>query len=148
MIDTLIYRNYRNLLTKLIRKSKNHNFRSLFDKNKNDIKYTWKIVNDLLGKRSNRKKIKSLIVNGNEIALSKDIAREFNGYFASVAEELESQIPSSPHCPSSYFHPSKLNSFFLCPVTVEECKCIITKLKNTKYDLDNIPVSLLCIKIY
>ena len=55
LIDTVMYRNYRNLLTKLIRKSKNHYFRSLFDKNKNDIKYTWKIYNDLLGKRSNRK---------------------------------------------------------------------------------------------
>ena len=72
--------------------------------------------------------------------LSEDatIAECFNEYFVNVATNLEASLPSPPriHARSQF---SNISSFFLRPVSIEECSRVIN-LKLTKTDLNYIPV--------
>ena len=143
LIDDRTYKTYKNILTKVIRKSKNVYFRTIFEKNKKNIKENWKIVNKILGKHSDRKKVRNLIVNEIKITDNKQIAEQFVNYFSTVATKLEQQIPPPDLSYSTFFNPSQVNSFFIKPVTVNECIRIIGNLKNSKYDVNTVPVYLL-----
>ena len=143
LIDDRTYRTYKNILTKVMRKSKNVYFRTIFERNKKNIKENWKIVNKILGKHSDRKKVRNLIVNEIEITDGKLIAEEFVNYFSTVATKLDQQTPPPDLSYTTFFNPSQPNSFFIKPVTVDECVRIISNLKNSKNDVNTVPVYLL-----
>ena len=54
-IDRNIYTQFRNLLTKQIRDAKGTYFNNQFDKCKNDIRKTWKIINSNTRKKKQKK---------------------------------------------------------------------------------------------
>ena len=143
LLSDIFYRKYRNLLGKLINKSKNDYYKSIFNKFQNNVKKSWNTVNNLIGKTSNKNSIKRLVVNGNIIDNNIDISSKFNDFFSSVANDLESKIPISLNQPSYFFPIPRQNSFFARRVSVNECSIIISKLKNTKYCLNSLPVKIL-----
>ena len=135
---------YKNMLTSVLRKAKNNYFKNLFVSNKNDVKKTWNLINKLLSNKNNKRKcIKSLIVNENETNDCDVMANEFNTFFSTVARNLDQQIPVSHDSPLDGLTNSPPNSFFMSPVTVQECTDIISKLKNTTYHRDVLPVAIL-----
>ena len=98
---------------------------------------------------NNSNKIIKLISSkyGQEITSPGDIAEVFNDYFNTIAQNLASNIPSTNLNPLSFI-PFNPNSFFLRPVTNQECIEIIENLKNSKTDYNTFPVYLLKIFRY
>ena len=73
----------------------------------------------------------------------KDIAREFNEYFSSIAVELDGNIPTSNGSFTDYLPDSVSSSMYVRPVSPEECSEIISSLKNTKYGIDSVSVPMM-----
>ena len=70
------------------------------------------------------------------------ISEAFNEYFISVPAKIAEDIPQSNIDPISYIQWSNPSSIYLNPVTPFECAKVITNLKNTKEELDHLPVTL------
>ena len=90
----LKYKKYKNKLTYLLRIAKKRYHETQIDKNKDNIKLTWKILNSLI----NRTKKKSLSYpqlhnNGQDITNPEEIANKFCQYFTSIGPNLASKIP-------------------------------------------------------
>ena len=75
------YKKYRNLLSTLMKKSKQAYYDRYFEKNWKNIKNTWKGIKSLISLKT----VHSLDT-GDTITNPYDIANTFNNYFASIAE--------------------------------------------------------------
>ena len=71
------------------------------------------------------------------------MAEAMNEYFASVGLNLDSELPSPNDHDNIPLQQRSEKSFYLFPVSTAECGKIITNLKNTKVDIDIIPIRLL-----
>ena len=88
------YKKYRNLLSTLMKKSKQAYYDKYFERNWNNIKNTWKGIKSLISLKivaSNVPTVLSLD-NGDTITNPYDIANTFNNYFASIAETTKKSI--------------------------------------------------------
>ena len=105
------YHKERNIYSRMVQEKKKVYFKSKIALHKNNVKETWHIVNDLLGKPKKLSSL-SLIIKKKHCDDPEIVANHFNEHFASVASKLVNKLPS----PSNTFHdylnsPSK-NSFF------------------------------------
>ena len=82
---------YNGVLKKSIRAAKTEHYFEVFEKYKNDLKLTWKNINELISKRS-KKEIRQIKVNGTTITDKKQMAEEFNKFFANIGYKLASTI--------------------------------------------------------
>lgn len=135
------YKNYRNNLTKLIRKTKYQYYKTKIQSCNNDLKKTWKIVkeatNDITGNCDIKK-----IVDENDRTLTDPalIADEFNNYFSKVGQRLASKIKKSR---PNYIERAgtNLNSFYFTPLTENELILQIKTLKNNRASGDDLITS-------
>ena len=126
-------------------KAKFNYFRIIFERNKNNLKNTWKHIKTIALQRKSNKTINKLIINNEEINNPKEIAEALNDFFSNIASSLETKIPTNNLNPISFIGNDKIirNSFFLNPMTINECSYLIKGLKNTKQGLDAIPVKMI-----
>ena len=82
------YKKYRNLLSTLMKKSKQAYFDKYFEANWNNIKNTWKGIKSLITLKSVASNVPTVLSldNGDTITNPYDIANTFNNYLASIAE--------------------------------------------------------------
>ena len=115
------YKNYRNLLSNLMKKSKQAYYNKCFEKNQNSIKNTWNEIQSLVCRKYVSSSAPTVLScnNGNAITNPYDIANPFNYYFASVAETTKNNIKYS------YKHFSDC----LKPTSKEEIENIISSLR-------------------
>ncbi len=129
------YIKYKNIFNKLKRQSKRNYFSNLLHTYKNDIKKTWKVLNNITGKNSNKQKIsETFINNGAQTSNPILIAQGFCDYFTHVGEQFAAAIsPSQKHF-RSYLNKNTNtnNSLFLSPTDPEEINKVITILKSKK----------------
>ena len=92
-----IYKNVRSQATTLNRELKKQHFAEKIAKEKGNMKGTWKIINQLVNKRSKSTNISCLSVNGNQFSDSSKIANSMNDYFCSIGNDLASEIPDKPN---------------------------------------------------
>jgi len=127
------YIKYKNIYNKLKRTSKRNYFTNLLHTYKNDIKKTWKVLNRIIGKNSNKKEIsETFINNGVQTSNPKLIAEGFCDYFTHVGEKFAAAIPPSKKHFKSYLKHNINNSLFLSPTDPEEISKIISLLKSKK----------------
>jgi exonuclease III len=143
IIDHNTNKEFKNKLTTVIRTAKNQYYKNAFKNCNDDIRKTWKLISNIIGKDSHSKKIKSLLVNEMEIVEEREIAEEFGDYFANVAEDLGDKIPPSQLSPIDNLSVNMPNSFYLTPVTPNDIYVIISKLKNTSSNKNSLPVKIL-----
>ena len=76
-------------------KSKKNYYNNLITKYKNNIKKSWSIMKEEIGKikQVNNNLLRRLIINNKEIYAKKTIAESFNKYFINVGSNLASKIP-------------------------------------------------------
>ena len=87
------YKVLRNQIVKLCRDSKNTHFQKYFFHNADNIKNTWKGINQIINiNNKHNKSPSSLIVNNKLISDPIEVANSFNEYFSTVAEKLRSNI--------------------------------------------------------
>ena len=134
-----IYVRYKNILTTVIRNSKRMYYAKQFEKEKGNVKNTWKIINSVL-KNKTLSKLSSIDVNGAVVNNSHFIADHFNTYFTNIGNNLSNKIPLSDRNFNDYLLNSNSSSIFLAPVTEQEILDIVNNLPNKKssgHDLVN-----------
>ena len=114
-----------------------------FDQSRTNIKRTWKIMHDLIGKNVVNPKMKKLLIDNTMFTEDKDISERFNEFFETAVTSLNENLPLSNMSPLSYVSNIPIESLFSFePITQNDCSLIIKKLKLTKNDIDSIPVKL------
>ena len=87
------YKKYCNILVKVIREAKRMTFSTRISKSHNKTKTTWNIVNELLGKQHSSNDIQQLTVEGTHFTNQQRIAEEFNKYFSTIVDIINSNKP-------------------------------------------------------
>ena len=88
------YKKYRNLLSTLMKKSKQAYYDKYFEKNWNNIKNTWKGIKSLISLKTKASSVPTVLSRGNGDSITNpyDIANTFNNYFVSIAETTKRSI--------------------------------------------------------
>ena len=129
----LQYKSYRNKVTHLIRIAKRHYYDQRFASAKNDLKETWKLINEVINKRKCRQPFpKSFRSDGSVITDPAEIANGFCNYFTSVGPKLAAKIPRVNTSFRSFLNGQTHESLALKPTNVEELNDICMSLKSGK----------------
>ena len=139
------YKSYRNLLNKIKRKAKQSYLGSQLQLYKNNIRETWKILNNSIGKLNDKSNIiDKITVNQEEIYDPTDISNKFLNHFSSIGAKLANGIKQTANSAESYMANPNTHSIYLSPTDQTEIEDIITglKAKNT-IGLDGISTKLL-----
>ena len=125
------YKKYRNLLSTLMKKSKQAYYDKYFEKNWNNIKNTWKGIKSLISLKTIASNVPTVLSldNGDTVTNPYDIANTFNNYFASIAETAKKY--SHKHF-SDYLSNENSSTIFLQPTDKEEIANIISSLNSNK----------------
>ena len=128
------YKKYRNLLSTLIKKSKQDYYDRYFEKNWENIKNTWKGIKFLISLKTVASSIPTVLSldNGDTITNLYDIANTFNNYFASIAETTNKRIKYTHKHFSDYLSNESDSTIFLQPADKEEIANIISFLNSIK----------------
>ena len=141
----LKYKFYQNLLSTLLKDSKQQYFTDFFKSN-NDIQKTWKAIKSIISmkNKSNNDSRTSIIHEGNFIADPLSIANIFNDFFSTVAQKVQSKIKFSSKSFSDFLPPNIHESIILSQITEDEISKIISSLKSSKSTGPNsIPIKIL-----
>ena len=79
--DKLRYNAFRNKLNGIIHRSRKIYFENLLQKSRSNLKKTWSIVNELIGKKKSKILPKHITINQNRVDDSKSVAEAFNNFF-------------------------------------------------------------------
>ena len=82
-----VYKKFRNTINRDLIKSKNSYYRLYFDNCKNDMKKTWKGINDLIAAKSTSTNINQLNINNSNISDPKEISNSINSFFVNVGQK-------------------------------------------------------------
>ena len=118
------YKQYRAHFRKQIREAKRKYYDHIFSLYKNDIKNTWKILNETLNRNRRKHQSQDFLINN-------ELVNEFNAYFVDIAKNLADSIPVADHF-STYLNDPSDNTFKYDLVTERDVTYIIHNLKNKK----------------
>ena len=140
------YKKYGNLLSILMKKSKQAYYDKYFEKKWNNIKNSWKGIKSLIFVKTKASSLPTVLSleNGNTITNPYDIANTFNNYFVSIAETTKRSIKYSHKHFSDYLSNESSSTIFLQPTDKEEIANIISSLNSNKASgPNNIPYRIL-----
>ena len=87
------FKSYEKIVKKDIKEAKQRYFDQIFTAYKNDMKKTWKTINETLNRNKKNSNVASILYhNGNVLSNAKDTANAFNVYFANIGKNLASEI--------------------------------------------------------
>ena len=143
--NEIIYKTYKNKLSKLISVAERQHYDALLKKHKSNIKESWKIVNEILGRNNLVKSSGKFIVNDKEIDDPKEIANAFNDFYVNIGSSLAKNIPKIDIKPTSYIRPEQhvVSSFFFAPITRSEVENVICDLKVAAAGYDSISTNII-----
>jgi len=84
-VNSLAYKNYRNLYNKTLRASKKLYYDNSLAKAKNNPKKTWNIMKEALNLNHSKPKIEKIVENNVTLTEPSDISNAFNSFFAGAA---------------------------------------------------------------
>ena len=125
------YKTYRNCLQKTLRKAKIAYFNEKCKEYKQDSRKLWKLIHELLNKRTNTTNgISGIKVDGIPRYDPHSITREFCEHFSSIGEKFANKIPKPEKGINSYLRsiPHNSNSIFLNPTDMREIETLIKDL--------------------
>ena len=140
------YKTYKNKLTKIIKTAEKLYYSRILEEQKNNIKGTWRILNQAIKGVSTPKNIPDVFVDNNtEIKDKKEIANGFNNFFVNVGPNLAKEIQTPSNVKMSDYMPDpNANTMFMQPVTELEIINVIKNFGNkTSLDCHGISMSLI-----
>ena len=139
------YKQFRNLLSTLLKKHKQFYFTRFFQENIKDLINIWKGIKKTISSNSSNHIFPiAIIVNKETITNSSDIVNAFNNYFAKVAIDIQSLIRFSKKKYYDYSPPLNIESFCLTPTDSTDVSNIIPSLNQNICDGPNsIPIKIL-----
>ena len=92
-----IYKDYKNLFEKIKKCAKKNYYRNKIKLFENDIRGTWKIMKEIIGKKKCNSLIlpKQILVDKIEVNDARSIAEKFNEFYVNVGPNLAKKIPQS-----------------------------------------------------
>ena len=143
-IGQVEYKRFCNSVTSILRKAKRSYFAQRFSMYKNDIKKTWKCINDVLGRRNmNRCNVSSLRESDAIVTDRQKIANIFNSYFSSVGKNISESVGPGLGSFRSYLAGNYVSSFMFSQVTSNDIIKIINSFKIKSTPIDSISVVVL-----
>lgn len=124
---------YNRLIRKCMRNAELNHYSSLFSQYKNDMKKTWRTINEALNRKSKPKLSSDYFIDddGKEIRDPKQIAEHFNRYFTSIGHNYANALNFSSNGYRQFLDkvsPSAKTLTFK-PISVKETTKIINDLK-------------------
>ena len=127
------YKNHRNLLSTLLKRSKENYYKKCFGSNWNNAKIIWKGIKSIITlKDITSSGPRTISQGGNLITNPYDIANIFNNYFSSVADTAEKNIKYSRKHFSHFLNNQYNNSLFIQPTDSDEIANIMSTLNMNK----------------
>ena len=93
--DWSLFKKQRNIVNSEIRLAKQAYYQNSFNKYMGDSKKSWQTINELTLRKSGKKSVAFLKVNGVSITNPTVLSNQFNNHFATIGPELASNIDSS-----------------------------------------------------
>ena len=127
------YKKYKNKLTKLLRLEKKNYYRKKLEDCKTNTRETWKILNNIIGKRKSETKYSNEFHVGEKrvVLESKEIANHFNKFFVDIGTNLSSLIEPCPgKKPTNFVKSNVSQSMYIHPVTEQEVLDIVSGWKS------------------
>ena len=146
-VSTYNYKEYRNALKSLIRKSKKQYLHEKCVQFKQDSRKLWQLVNKVIGKTSNKRaSIDCLKVNNILKYDPGSITKEFSEFFSTIGEKYANSMENNSHEINNYLHKIENcpRTMYLTPTTIPEIKSLIKNLPpKTSSGCDDISNTLL-----
>lgn len=112
------YKKYKNKLTSILRLCEKDYFSKLIEEKKNDVKGTWRILNDIIRKKSCACDFPDTFVDENRIVTDTyEIANGFNRFFINVGLSLAANVPLCEGNICDYLGENQANSMYLRPIS-------------------------------
>ena len=132
-VKKINFKTFEKIVKDNIRAAKREYYFKTFTSQKNDMKKTWKTIDETLNRRKNKSKFPSeFIVNNRSIADQKEIADQFNIFFSNIGSTLSDsiEIADSTLDFTDYLNNPTEHHFNFNTITESETLSIINKLKN------------------
>ena len=111
--DWKTYKIFKNKLNKQVKYTKRRFYKQEIEKKSGDSKGTWKILNDLMNRKSKNTQISEIKISPLEITSNpKEIANHLNKHFTEIGIKLASEIPDSPNDITFKSYLTKTNTVF------------------------------------
>ena len=137
------YKQYRNTLHRILRKSERDHYKFLLNINKNNLIKQWSIIKDVINrKRSSNIVTDGFLIDQEVIKDNKVIAEKFNEFYVNIGPNLSKSLPVRKKDPLSYLPPVNPHSMFLNPVDRHEVTNVILLIKNSSSGSDNISAKI------
>lgn len=139
---------YRNVYNRLKTDTRKQYYAELMNNYKGDMKKTWGVINNVLGRNNNKTSPAQVFMN-NDTEISDDniIAEEFCKYFTEIGPKFANAVDTATNDAKHYLQKNKQrnkDSFFLSPTDPNEILRILNKCKpKTSKGHDNISTKLL-----
>ena len=111
------YKEYKNKLNGLLRKSEHEHYATLFEENKHNLKKSWSLLKEIINKKHERITQTKFIINKVVTSDKKQISECFNKFYINVGFNLAKNIPQNQTDPMSYMENSNTKTIYLEPVT-------------------------------
>ena len=139
-----LYNILRNRVNRDLKKSKKKYYAEYFTEHVNNIKKTWEGIKNIVNLKKASNRTTQLNIGGNIIDSDKEIAQNFNNFFANVGANTEDLIPKVPNIsPSKFLKNHNQINFAIAHVSNEEILDIIHSLGNKSSGPSSIPLKML-----
>ena len=120
-------------------------YQNMLENNKFNLKKTWQILKDIIGKSKPGNMSDKFLINGSIVEDSQVIANAFNDFYINIGSNLAGKIkPNNPYInPISYIKNDVTDSIFIAPATNAEILKIFNTLKKNSAGWDGLTQSLL-----
>ena len=120
------YKKHRNMLSQLIRRSKENHFKLFFNEHRKDLRKTWQGIKSIISKgKCNETIPTSMSIGGKLTNTPSVIANAFNDYFGQGAENTKANIPPTDISPFSYLTNPNEKTIYMYPTDSVEILNII-----------------------
>ena len=137
------YKQYKNQNLSKQRKAERDYYREQFEMHKHDLKKSWKVIKNIIGKedKSTSKKQTIFLINNQYTTEKQTIANSFNNYFINVGSSLSKNITSGidPMTYVQYYD----KSIEIPEINKDEICSVISSLSNSAAGYDEIPASIM-----
>ena len=140
-----VYTSYRNKVTNEIRQCKRDYYCSKFKRVRNNMKATWKTINDILMNSKSKVQYDFIECNGERVHDKQSIVDAFNDFFSTIGVDTVKDIPDAT-VDYMQFLPNNdySQSMFMKPIELYEIFEIVKNLESNKSPgYDDISISVL-----
>jgi hypothetical protein len=124
------YKNYLNLFNKAKRELKRNYYSHLLELNKNNMKNTWSVLKQAIGKQNDKSNWpQTFKIDNKYISGETEITNSFNKYFSKIGKTTSENVPKTYKKVNDYLKTPQINSIFLETIEPDQVLEITNKLK-------------------